>query len=66
MYVRNIGLTNLDVTAIVTTRPVYAVNPTVFTVVPGDSQLVDVRFVPTAPVAYGDSLRISPTTQSGR
>ncbi len=59
LYVRNIGLTNLDVTAIATTRPVYAVNPTVFTVVPGDSQLVDVRFVPTAPVAYGDSLRIS-------
>ena len=59
VYVKNIGLTNLDVTAIATTRPVYTVTPTVFTVVPGDSQPVQVRFVPTGPVAYDDSLRIS-------
>jgi hypothetical protein len=59
LYVKNIGLTNLDVTGATTASPVFFVNPTAFSVVPGDSQLVSVRFVPTAAVAYQDTLRIA-------
>jgi hypothetical protein len=44
LYVKNIGLTNLDVTGAPPCRHVLEARP--FTVLPGDSQLVSLRFVP--------------------
>lgn len=58
IFVANRGLVNLDVTNITTARPQFTVTPTVFSLVPGDSQLVSVKFVPTAAAAYNDTLRI--------
>lgn len=58
VYVKNIGLTNLNVTGITTTRPQFSLSTTVFSVIPGDSQLVNVQFVPAGPLAYPDTLRI--------
>ena len=59
IYVANRGLVTLDVTGITTARPQFTVSPTLFSLIPGDSQLVAVKFLPTAASSFNDTLRIA-------
>jgi hypothetical protein len=58
VYVANRGLVALNVSNITKTRAQFTVSPTSFALNPGDSQGVSVKFVPTGPSAFDDTLRI--------